>query len=132
MWFKSRAGVADEDNMGRQSASTIDASSPRNVRIARKPVTTEGRLAAIVIECVDKTCTVVGNGFALSCHSIQQAMHEVEEIAPRVAWHEKTPGFWVARNAEPSPGAPAGSTVTMPAREDPSWRARPRRYSTAW
>lgn len=54
-------------------------------------------MTAVVIECVDETCTVVGVDFSLSCDSIQHAKQVVEDMAPRVVWHETTPGFWVAR-----------------------------------
>ena len=124
--FKSCVGGADEDGMGRQSAAIFDERAPRNVRIARKRIFPGGRLVAVVIECVDETCTVVGNGIALSCPSIQQAMRVVEAIAPRIAWREKTPGFWVARSAAPALEAPVAAIATMPVRVVPSWRARPR------
>ena len=66
--------------------------------VAKRAARPEG-VTAVVIECVDRTCTVVGNGMALSCDSIVAAMRTVEELAPRVVWRETTPGFWVARPA---------------------------------
>ena len=89
---------ADHADMERAHFSTAtERRPPRNVRIAKKrPARPEG-VTAVVIECVDRTCTVVGNGTALNCDSIKAAMRAVEELAPRVVWCETTPGYWVAR-----------------------------------
>jgi hypothetical protein len=87
---------ADDPCMGRTTAST--AVRPRNVRMARSVTTAQREVVAIVIECVDKSCTVVGSGFALDCQSLQDASRVVEDIAAqRVRWRETAPGFWVAR-----------------------------------
>jgi len=83
--------------MAGDSINTRAASRPRNARIARKPPVFRDGVTAVVIECLDKTCTVVGSGFALSCHSITEAMAAVNDMAPRIVWRETTPGFWVAR-----------------------------------
>lgn len=108
--FKCGEGFADHLCMRSDSTSTIGARVPRNVRVARKPINAGAGIIAFVIECIDKTCTVVGNGFALDCHSIQEAMGAVEDITPRVAWRERAPGFWVGRSAETSRKVPKPST----------------------
>ena len=71
----------------------------QNLRVAAKPATERYGVVAIVIEGVDKTCTVVGGDFSISCPSIDDAMGTIEEMAPTVVWREATPGFWVARAA---------------------------------
>jgi len=87
----------DDASMGRSTASTA-VRSPRNVRMARRLTTAQKGVVAIVIECVDKSCTVVGSGFALDCRSLQDATRVVEDMAAqRVRWRETAPGFWVAR-----------------------------------
>jgi hypothetical protein len=83
--------------MGTVSAPDTDTRRPRNIRLARRPSGSRGSIAAVVIECVDKTCTVVGSEFSLTCASIRQAMQVVEDTTPQVVWRETTPGFWVAR-----------------------------------
>jgi len=83
--------------MGSVSSPATDTPRPRNVRVARGPSSAQRGMTAVVIECVDETCTVVGVDFSLSCDSIQHAKQVVEDMAPRVVWHETTPGFWVAR-----------------------------------
>jgi hypothetical protein len=62
-----------------------------------KAASTRQGVKAVVIECLDKTCTVVGRDFAQSCHSLEEAMAAVEAITSKVMWCETTPGFWVAR-----------------------------------
>lgn len=89
--------VADESSMGQDPDVTIEAIRSRNVRIARKPGDARIGITAVVIECVDRTCTVVGSDFTLGCHSLQEAKSVVEELTPRSAWRETAPGFWVAR-----------------------------------
>jgi hypothetical protein len=95
--FKRRMTDADDVCMEPWSDSAAEAHPPRNVRIARRPTGPSEGVTALIIECVDRTCTVVGNGVALSCDSIVVAKRAVEEVAPRVVWRETTPGFWVAR-----------------------------------
>jgi hypothetical protein len=86
--------------MGRRSADANEPSRSRNVRVVDKATRTETRLAAVVIESADDTCTVVGTGIALRCRSIQEAMVEVDQRVPRVLWREATPGFWVGRSLD--------------------------------
>jgi len=82
--------------MGPHPVATI-ARPPRNVRMARRPASAHMRPTAVVIECEDSTCTVVGSGFSRLCHSKEEAMRAVEEVASSVLWRETSPGFWVAR-----------------------------------
>ena len=89
--------VADDSSMGQDPDITIEAIRSRNVRISRKPGDAGVGITAVVIECVDRTCTVVGRNFTLACHSLQEAMSVVEELTPWAAWRETAPGFWVAR-----------------------------------
>ena len=92
--------------MGRRSTSAEETSRPRNARVVEKAARTESRLAAVVIESADDTCTVVGSGIALRCRSIEEAMVEVDNHVPRVLWRETTPGFWVGRSLHETPEQP--------------------------
>ncbi len=66
--------------------------------MARRLATAHEGVVAIVIECVDESCTVVGNEFTLDCRSLQDATRVVEDMAAQpVDWRERAPGFWVAR-----------------------------------
>jgi hypothetical protein len=88
---------ADDASMGRSTVSTA-MRLPRNVRMARRLTTAQKGVVAIVIECVDKSCTVVGSDFALDCPSLQDAKRVVEDKAAQsVRWRVTAPGFWVAR-----------------------------------
>ena len=88
---------ADDASMGRSTAP-ISLRPPRNVRMAKRLAPAREGVVAIVIECVDKSCTVVGNEFALDCRSLQDATRVVEDMASQtVEWRERAPGFWVAR-----------------------------------
>jgi hypothetical protein len=66
--------------------------------LAKRPTAAQQRVTVVVIECDDKTCTVVGSNFAVSCRSLHEATRVVEDMTPRrVEWRETAPGFWVAR-----------------------------------
>jgi hypothetical protein len=83
--------------MGRHPAATIAASRSRNARVAASPSSERYGVIAVIIECVDETCTVVGSDFSLSCSSLDDAMDTIGEMTTPVVWRETTPGFWVAR-----------------------------------
>lgn len=83
--------------MGPDPVATIDARTSRNARITRTAAWAHKKLIAVVIECVDNTCTVVGGDCVSSCRSLRDAMKAVEQIALNVVWRETTPGYWVAR-----------------------------------
>ena len=85
--------------MGPNPVATIGPNTPRNVRVARVSKRNQMGPIAVVIECVDDTCTVVGSGFAFSSRSIKEAMDAVGRMASPLMWRETTPGFWVARTA---------------------------------
>lgn len=99
MRFKVGDFPADDVWMGPHPVATIEATGRRDTRIAAKPGAVRYGVVGIIIECVDKTCTVVGGDFSLSCRSIDDAMGTIEKMASPVVWRETTPGFWVARAA---------------------------------
>jgi hypothetical protein len=66
--------------------------------VKAKPTQAEA-IVAVVIECVDTTCTVVGRGPAATWPSVQEAMSAIDQLGPHITWSETTPGFWVARAA---------------------------------
>ena len=70
-------------------------SHARNVRLASN-ATRQG-VVAVIMECVDRTCTVVSRGRAAIWPSVGDAMRAVKDLAPTVVWRETRPGFWVAR-----------------------------------
>jgi hypothetical protein len=83
--------------MSRTSATLID---PRPLRHVRLPTKTDGApegASAVIIECDDATCTVIGAGFGLRCRTLQEAIAAVDLRMFRVVWRENTPGFWVGR-----------------------------------
>lgn len=65
--------------------------------MARRKTTNQVTATALVIECVDRTCTVVTGGLTRNCLSLHEAMRIVEQTTPRVAWRQTAPGLWVAR-----------------------------------
>jgi hypothetical protein len=97
MGFKSGPWIADVSSMGPHPVATIETGRPRRTRDAATRGASRYGVIAIVIECVDKTCTVVGSDFSLDFPSIHDAMGSIEEMTPPVVWREATPGYWVAR-----------------------------------
>jgi hypothetical protein len=92
--------VPTKPAMSRTSSTLIEPRPPRLAPLPTKESGVRERASAVVIECDDTTCTVIGAGFGLRCRTLQEAIAAVDRRMYRVVWRESTPGFWVGRTLD--------------------------------
>jgi hypothetical protein len=93
---KPGSGPADNVSVDLYPTGTMAARRPRNVRVARRAGARRRGIVAVVLEGLDRTCTVTGC-VSGTLSSRAEAMRRVEAVVPRVTWRETRPGYWVAR-----------------------------------